>query len=137
MIAGAAVLGGELLHRRSIALRNRPAEPPVSLSPDTTGTPPNEVAVYVNGQLYALSPLIAGETLTVTQENGKENVIRMTENGFYMESSTCEGHDCVQQGAVTHENWYTRILGNEIICLPNRVQVLLLVDKTQADAPDV
>ena len=138
VLVGAGVLGGEMIRRHGIAAQNRATDAPVSSpAPGATEAPRNEVAVFVNGQLYAVSPLLPGETLTVTQENGSENVIRMTENGFYMETSTCDGQDCVMQGPVTHENWYTRILGNEVICLPNRVEVLLLVDRTQADAPDV
>ena len=98
---------------------------------------PNAIAVYVNGALYTQSPLIPGETITISQEGGTENVIRMTEDGFHMERSTCKGQDCIQQGEVTYANWYRRALGDAVICLPNRVEVRLLVDKTQADAPDV
>ena len=50
-----------------------------------------------------------------------ENVVHLTPEGVYMESSTCEGHDCVLQGEVTLENRKDRILGNMIICLPNQV----------------
>ena len=49
------------------------------------------------------------------------NTIHLTPDGVYMEDSTCEGHDCVQQGEVTLENRKDRILGNMIICLPNQV----------------
>ena len=49
------------------------------------------------------------------------NVIHLTPDGVYMEDSTCEGHDCVQQGEVTLENRDERILSNMIICLPNQV----------------
>ena len=38
-----------------------------------------------------------------------------------MEDSTCENHDCVDQGLVTLENRTDRILSNMIICLPNQV----------------
>ena len=50
-----------------------------------------------------------------------ENVIHLTPDGVYMEDSTCEGHDCVQQGTVTLDNREERILSNMIICLPNQV----------------
>jgi hypothetical protein len=43
-----------------------------------------------------------------------------------MEDSTCENHDCVDQGEVTLENRKDRILGNMIICLPNQVTLQLL-----------
>ena len=53
------------------------------------------------------------------------NTIHLTPEGVYMEDSTCEGHDCVQQGIVTLENREERILGNMIICLPNQVTLQL------------
>ena len=53
------------------------------------------------------------------------NLIHLTPEGVYMEDSTCEGHDCVNQGLVTMENRDDRILGNMIICLPNQVMLQL------------
>ncbi len=55
-----------------------------------------------------------------------ENVIHLTPDGVSMEDSTCENHDCVQQGEVTIDNRKDRILGNMIICLPNQVTLQLL-----------
>ena len=59
--------------------------------------------------------------------NGTEavNTIHLTPEGVFMEDSTCEGHDCVQQGEVTLDNREERILGNMIICLPNQVTLQL------------
>lgn len=54
-----------------------------------------------------------------------ENVIHLTPEGVYMEDSTCENHDCVDQGVVTLENRDERILSNMIICLPNQVMLQL------------
>lgn len=54
-----------------------------------------------------------------------ENVIHLTPDGVYMEDSTCEGHDCVNQGEVTLDNRNDRVLGNMIICLPNQVTLQL------------
>ena len=97
----------------------------------------DEIAVYVDGKLYAASPLKQGKDLTVEQEDGSVNVIRMTENGFYMQSSTCKNQDCVHQGEVTRDNWSQRLLGAHVICLPNRVDVVLTVENTDPDIPDV
>ncbi len=97
----------------------------------------DEIAVYVDGKLYAASPLKPGKDLTVEQEDGSVNVIRMTENGFYMQSSTCKNQDCVHQGEVTRDNWSQRLLGAHVICLPNRVDVVLTVESTDPDIPDV
>lgn len=89
------------------------------------------LTVYVDGQKYLSSPLIPGKKIIVTQEDGRENVIRMTENGFYMESANCPNRDCVAQGEVNSENWRHRKLLAQVICLPNRVTVAL--DLAQAD----
>lgn len=100
-------------------------------------TAKDEIAVYVDGNLYLTSPIRPGEDLVIAQENGSENVIHMVEGGFYMQSSTCKNQDCVYQGSVTAENWKTRILGTHVICLPNRVDVTLLVESDDPDVPDV
>ena len=97
----------------------------------------DEIAVYVDGKLYATSPLRAGQDLTVEQEDGSVNVIRMTENGFHMQSSTCKNQDCVHQGDVTRDNWSQRLLGTHVICLPNRVDVVLMVESADPELPDV
>ena len=54
-----------------------------------------------------------------------ENVVHVTPEGAYMEDSTCENHDCIQQGEVTLDNRKDRVLGNMIICLPNQVTLQL------------
>lgn len=128
------IFGTQALKRRRIAQQSAVSPTPAA---GATASPRAGLAVYVNGSLYTVSPLIAGEAVTVSQPSGATNVIRMTENGFYMEESTCEGHDCILQGAVTYQNWVERILGASVICLPNRVEAVLLVEKTDIDAPDV
>ena len=102
-------------------------------------TATGKINVYVNGALYASEPLRPGQTLTVTQQDGSTNVIRMTEGGFYMESSTCHNQLCVQQGEVTRDNWSRRALGAHILCLPNRVMIELEGggNLPQGDLPDV
>ena len=65
--------------------------------------------------------------LAQTLPDGTEalNVIHLTPHGVWMEDSTCEGHDCVEQGEVTFDNIGTRILGRYILCLPNQVSLEL------------
>ena len=53
------------------------------------------------------------------------NTIHLTPEGVYMEASTCDGQDCVNQGEVTLDNRKERILSNMIICLPNQVMLQL------------
>jgi len=100
-----------------------------------------QMNVYVDGKLHDTVPIVNGRDYTVRQEDGSVNVIRMTENGFYMLSSTCHNQLCIGQGEANADNWNRRSLGTHVICLPNRVDVeLALGDETHVidpDAPDV
>jgi len=119
------------------------AKPEITAEPETTAEPaqpeptedsPKPAKGYVlvttpsqsgwlplpeEGELsYPLRQLLPDGTEAV-------NTIHLTPEGVYMEDSTCEGHDCVQQGIVTLENRQERILSNMIICLPNQVTLQL------------
>lgn len=108
-----------------------PSEQEADSSPASAEeAPPAELAkayllVTVQGQLYQPIPLYGEETYRVTQGDGVENVIHVTPDSVWMESSTCENQDCVLQGTVTLDNSSTRILGNMIVCLPNQVALEL------------
>ena len=85
----------------------------------TTATQSGWLPLPEEGELsYPLRQLLPDGTAA-------ENVIHLTPEGVYMEDSTCEGHDCMQQGVVTLDNRDARILGNMIICLPNQVTLQL------------
>ena len=66
-------------------------------------------------------------SVVLQQENGEEteNVVHISSEGVYMEKSTCENQDCVNQGLVTLENRDARVLYNMIVCLPNQVMLEL------------
>ncbi len=104
-------------------------------------TSTGRVRVLLDGKLYSEQPLREGEIIRVTQPDGSENVIMMTGSGFYMQSATCHNQDCVHQGTVTEDNYMFRVLGTSIICIPNRVEVQLILsndsDKPVMDIPDV
>lgn len=97
--------------------------------------------VYVDGKLYDTVTIVNGRDYEVKQKDGSVNVIRMTENGFYMLSSTCHNQLCIEQGEANADNWNKRSLGTHVICLPNRVDVELELTADKAvldpDAPDV
>ena len=59
------------------------------------------------------------------------NVLHVTPEGFYMEESNCEGHDCINEGEVTLSNREERALWNMVICLPHRLSAELI---TRAEA---
>ena len=101
-------------------------------------TASREVRVYLDGALYATGHLGQKEDIVVHNADGEENVISFTENGVYMKSATCHNQLCVDQGLLTDENFRTRFYRNEIICLPNRVTVeMVLTEDEAADIPDV
>ena len=119
-----AVLGLALLLRK-----NNPPAPDASRA----------VRVYVNGELYTTARLGDKQEITVRQEDGQVNVIGLDGEGVWMESSTCRNQLCVQQGKVTPENYADRFYGTNIICLPNRVTVELVLNEGERDpdAPDI
>ena len=59
------------------------------------------------------------------------NVLHVTPEGFWMEESNCEGHDCINEGEVTLSNREERPLWNMVICLPHRLSAELV---TRAEA---
>ena len=118
VVVAAGVLTGYLLRSRGNVARN-------------------EVAVYINGALYTTAPVEEGKTLTIDQGDGAVNVVRFLADGFYMESSTCDNQLCILQREVTTENWSRRLLQNEVICLPHRLEVRLVVDTQGRDVPDI
>ncbi len=62
-------------------------------------------------------------TIRQTMPDGSEavNVVHLTPEGFWMEESNCEGHDCIDEGKVTLENREERVLGSWVICLPHQL----------------
>ena len=111
-----------------------------ALIPGSTGEGAGEEAAapIARGYVLVTSPTVSGWLPLPEEEDyvyplrqitgeGKEtvNMIHVTPDGVYMESSTCDNQNCVQEGIVTLENRTERILGNMIICLPNQVTLEL------------
>ena len=103
-------------------------------------TSSGRIRVLVNGAVYTETEIRNGQKIVVSQPDGRENVIMMTENGFYMLSANCHNHDCVKQGEVTETNYMHRTLGTSVICIPNRVEVQLILSeetvKQEIELPD-
>lgn len=64
-------------------------------------------------------------TLTQGEDGAVVNVVHVTPTSVWMESSTCDNQDCVEQGVVSLETMNDRVLGNMIICLPHQVTLEL------------
>ena len=105
---------------------------------NTKGSPDGSVRIYVDGRLYATARLGQAEPVVITQSNGETNTVAFTKDGFYMASSSCKNQLCVHQGTVTTGNYMLRAMGRQVICLPNRVVVELVVTEPPPDdAPDI
>ena len=81
------------------------------------------VAITINGYLLIDLPFSQAHTVTVRLINNDENVIAITGEKVYMESSNCDNQDCVHMGEITRENLEMRVLGGYIICLPHLITV--------------
>lgn len=91
-----------------------------------------EVAIYVDGVLYASVPLGDSRDIEIAQKNGDVNIVHVSAGAVHMAFSSCKNQLCLGQGEITAENWTRRAMGRVIICLPNRVVVeLALEDSAQ------
>lgn len=82
------------------------------------------VSIAVKGREWVQLPIDEPTEYIVHQTDGKENTVKILEDGtVYVSASSCDNHDCVKQGQITHENVEERILANQIICLPNSVVI--------------
>ena len=82
------------------------------------------VLLTVGGRQYGDPiPMDRDKIITLRQDDGKINKVHITPEKVYMESSTCDNQDCVQQGEVHVDTYKDRILGTYVICLPNNVSI--------------
>ena len=82
------------------------------------------VILTVGGRQYGDPiPMDRDKIITLRQDDGKINKVHITPEKVYMESSTCDNQDCVQQGEVHVDTYQDRILGTYVICLPNNVSI--------------
>ncbi len=88
------------------------------------GTPTGYVRIYVGGELYQTVELGKEQVIRIEQ-NGKVNEVEVNADGVRMLNSTCENQNCVDQGWMTVEN---ARYSNWIICLPNQVAVELVME---------
>ena len=82
-----------------------------------------QVWFTLEGRLLLTLPFSEAHEVSILQEDGSENTIRMTGTAVYMEKVNCPNEDCVQMGEVTLENLQYRPLGGFLVCLPHRLTV--------------
>ena len=78
------------------------------------------LVVSVAGMMYEPIPLVEEGRYSI-RRGELVNVIEVTPTSIRMHESSCDNHDCVEQGTVSLENYKQRVLLNMIICLPNEV----------------
>ena len=110
-------------------------ESPQTLYPLQPGAKRYSAAAYllinVNNHIYEPVPLTGDRVVTITQEDGKQNVAAVSIDTAHMSAATCPGQECIHQGQVSLENRDQRVLYNQIICLPNTV-ILSVLDEKEA-----
>lgn len=91
--------------------------------PAQTDAPPVNayLVVSVRGALYEPLPLAGEGSFVIKQDENTTNTVHVTPDSVWMEHSTCDNQDCVDQGTVSLDNMESRVLSNMIICLPNEV----------------
>jgi hypothetical protein len=82
-------------------------------------------------QTFELVPLTESREITISQADGSNNVVEIFPGGFRMKESNCKNQDCIKQGDVTVDNMASRVLANEIICLPHQVVLELVTADEQ------
>lgn len=82
-----------------------------------------QVWFTLEGRLLLTLPFAEAHEVSVLQEDGSENTVRMTGAAVYMEKVNCPHEDCVQMGEVTLENLEYRPLGGFLVCLPHKLTV--------------
>lgn len=92
------------------------------------------LVMSVRGSIYEPLPLAGEGTFTIKQDESTTNTVHVTPTSVWMEHSSCDNQDCVEQGTVSLENMGSRVLYNMIICLPNEVVLELHTPETLADA---
>jgi len=94
------------------------------MPPKKTEIVRGHVILTVGGRQYGDPiPMDRDKIITLRQDDGKINKVHITPEKVYMESSTCDNQDCVQQGEVHVDTYQDRILGTYVICLPNNVSI--------------
>ena len=127
-----AVVGMTMRVSRTISEESLPG---VEASDDVLPTTDASLYLLVTAGNTTYRPILLGpeDILTLTQSEDMVNTIHVTHDSVWMESSTCENQDCVEQGVVTAENRKSRVLGNTIVCLPHRVLLeLFTADELRA-----
>ena len=121
--AQGSAAGQPLVTEKPMASLKEEADP--SLDP-TLAPAKCYMLVTVGDVVFLPYPLLSETDLPITQAQGQTNTVHIRPDGFSMINASCDNQECVHQGEVTLENRGVRLLGNQVICLPNQVSLALL-----------
>ena len=79
----------------------------------------------VEGPGIGTYPLQENREIPVHTEYGY-NLIVIQDGAVFVREADCGNQDCVQQGAMSLDNYTQRFLGNLILCLPHKLEIQLL-----------
>ena len=83
------------------------------------------VQIKVDGQEIGTYPLQENREIPVHTEYGY-NLIVIQDGAVFVREADCGNQDCVQQGAMSLDNYTQRFLGNLILCLPHKLEIQLM-----------
>lgn len=83
------------------------------------------VQIKVDGQEIGTYPLRENREIPLQTEYGY-NLIVIQDGAVSVREADCSNQDCVQQGAMSLDNYTQRFLGNLILCLPHKLEIQLL-----------
>ena len=92
----------------------------VPLSPEVKSP---RVYITLDGKDLIDLPFAEPHDVTILQDDGSENAVKITGEAVYMDHANCENQDCVNMGQVTLDNLELRVMGGFVICLPHKVSV--------------
>ena len=92
------------------------------------------LVVMVQGSIYEPLSLSGEGSFVIRQNETTTNTVHVTPDSVWMEHSTCDNQDCVNQGVVSLENMHSRVLSNMIICLPNEIVLELHTPESLASS---
>ena len=81
------------------------------------------VYITLDGKDLIDLPFAEPHDVTILQDDGSENAVKITGEAVYMDHANCENQDCVNMGQVTLDNLELRVMGGFVICLPHKVSV--------------
>lgn len=85
----------------------------------------DKVKIFVDGEVYKTVALNQEEPLDINIKG--KNVVTIRDGAVYMKWSDCKNQDCVKHKEISTED-------DEIICLPNKVEVKIISEIGAEDA---